>query len=106
VGWVDEGDALSAEVAIPPALADDVDVTLDGRTICVRAARRRSASRPLPRGGIAVQSAWGAFERRITAPRGVDLGAASATLEQGRMRIRLPKRPASAPRSIPIRTAA
>jgi HSP20 family protein len=48
---------------------------------------------------------FGAFHRQVTLPNEVDFDKAEAAINNGVLRIRLPKRTAAKPRTIPVRPA-
>jgi HSP20 family protein len=84
----DEPGALHVVVELPGTDPASVRVAVSGRTLLVTGARRR------PRVSGAryrqMEIEYGAFERRVELGEDVDAGAATASYEQGMLRIDLP----------------
>lgn len=100
----DQGDSISMLVDLPGLRLEDIELSIEGDAVTLKATRKES---PVPEGFTALRR-----ERRPAAvdwsfelPYAVDTGAASATLEQGRLSVILPKAPEAKPRTIPVKAA-
>lgn len=98
----DRGDAVVLAADLPGLRLEDIELTLEGETVTLRAAPK---PRPIPEGFVPLRRerqpariAW-SFEL----PYAVDAAAANATLEQGRLHVTLPKAPEARPRTIPVK---
>ena len=83
---------------------DSVRVILHERTLVIAGERPRSTS--CPRSYYHLEIQYGSFERRITFPEGIDVGAVRASYERGLLTVVLPvaETPAPAARTaIPVR---
>lgn len=92
--------SLTVEMDVAGVDRDQVDVAIVEDVLIVRGERRRSGE-----GRRAYQHAeiaWGPFERRLRLGVAVDATAASASYENGILRIRLPLAPAPPLRRVEI----
>jgi HSP20 family protein len=92
--------SLTVEMDVAGVDRDQVDVAIVEDILVVRGERRRSGE-----GRRAYQHAeiaWGPFERRLRLGVAVDATAASASYENGILRIRLPLAPAPPLRRVEI----
>lgn len=86
---------------LPGLTAEDLDIqAIDGELV-VRGERTRPA---LPEGSrwAFSERSFGAFERRVRLPRGVDADAITASMENGVLSLIVPKPEALKPRTIAI----
>jgi HSP20 family protein len=98
----DRGDGVSLVADLPGLSLADIDLSIEGETVTLKA---QSSPRPAPEGFTALRR-----ERQPTAiewafelPYAIDAAAATATLEQGRLLVTLPKAPEAKPRLIPVK---
>ena len=97
-----DGLVIRMEVAGVPA--DAVDIHLEEQSLVVRGIRRGQGSEHT----VAdvryrqMEIEYGAFERRLALPFGVDGAAARAVIQSGFLEIRLPRTPVTQPTRIPI----
>jgi HSP20 family protein len=98
----DRGDGVSLVAELPGLSLADIDLSIEGETVTLKAAAK---PRPAPEGFTALRR-----ERQPTAiewsfelPYAIDAAAATATLEQGRLLVTLPKAPEAKPRLIPVK---
>ncbi len=90
-------------VEVPGVAPDSIDVAAVGSVLTVKGVKE-PADLPEPR--IQVRERFfGAFHRQIHLPSEVDFDRAEATIENGVLKIRLPKQSAARTRTIPIRPA-
>jgi HSP20 family protein len=100
----DRGDAFVVEAAIPGSAPEDVEISVTGDVIRIRAERRDTREEGDPSGRFLVrEQRFGAFERVLRLPAPVDAGAAQAEFQDGVLRITLPKTQQSREQRIPVR---
>jgi HSP20 family protein len=86
---------------LPGVKAEDVDVTVVGKTITLKGERKRDAS--VADEAYRRQERWlGKWSRTVQAPEKVDLDKLGASLENGVLILRLPKAVESQPRHVPV----
>jgi len=88
VDLVDEGDAFVLVVDLPGVEAADVDLTVEERTVTVRAEREQDDGTDYVRRERRRHD----VDRRVTLPAAVEETDASATLDDGVLTVSLPKR--------------
>ena len=89
-------------VEIPGVDQSTLDLAVTGHTLSVQGTK---APIDLPEPMLRIREReFGHFRRDITLPNDVEFDAATASVNQGVLIIRLPKRTASQPRTIPIRS--
>lgn len=94
-------DALTIEAALPGIRPEDVDITVENGTVTIsgRTAEERSAEE----GSYVVQEIRrGSFSRSVTLPNGLEPDKATATFENGILRLEIPKAEQVKPRQIRI----
>lgn len=89
----DEGDEFVVTVDVPGYETDDLEIRLSGRTLSIRGEREREAER----GDTAAQyirreREVQSFNRQLRIPESIDEDDVSATVNNGILTIRLPKR--------------
>jgi HSP20 family protein len=100
---VSEGD-LVLTLDLPGLTADDVSIELVDGFLTVRGERRR----PHTADGtswVHSERPFGAFERRIAVPKGVDADAVTASMDNGVLSLIVPKPERLKPKAIAIGTA-
>ncbi len=102
VSLQDRGDAVVLLADLPGLKLQDVDVSIEGQTVSVKATPK---ARAVPEGFAPLRR-----ERRPAAldwsfelPYPIDTAAASASLDQGRLAVTLPKAAEAKPRQIPVK---
>ena len=99
----DRGDAFVVEAAIPGSAPEDVEISVTGDVVRIRAERREAREEGDPSGRFLVrEQRFGAFERVLRLPTPVDSGAAQAEFQDGVLRITLPKAQESREQRIPV----
>jgi len=96
----DEGDKFVLEADLPGFVADDVEIIAAPERLTLKGKRKAPDKKALHR-----ERNDYAFERRFELPRGIDLEAVEAKLDNGVLTVTLPKRAADRPRTIAVRTA-
>jgi HSP20 family protein len=87
---------------IPGVNPAAVDLAVTGNVLTLRGVK---ATTDLPEPAIVLRERrLGSFNRQITLPDEVDFDKAQADVNHGVLRVRLPKRGAAKPRTIPIRS--
>ena len=99
---VSEGD-LVLTLDLPGLTADDLSIELVDGVLTVRGERKRPE---LPDGTswLHAERAFGAFERRIAVPKGVDPEAIMASMDNGVLSLIVPKPERLKPKTIAIGT--
>src|SRR5262245_13219870 len=94
-------DALVVEAALPGVKPENVDISVLGDTLTLTATT--DDKRSSDEGGYHVQEVrHGRFSRTVTLPSSVKADAASATFENGLLRLSIPKAEQAKARQIPI----
>ncbi|HWP63029.1 MAG TPA: Hsp20/alpha crystallin family protein [Candidatus Binatia bacterium] len=101
----DDADAYVLVADLPGFEPGEVEVTVSGRDVELRASATRSEEQRA--GGYLRRERWtGMVARRLTLPGPVDPAAAKAEMRSGRLVVRLPKVAPEPIRRIPIRVGA
>jgi HSP20 family protein len=97
-------DGAQLLVDLPGYRQEDVELAIEGTTVTLRIAAPPVAK---PEGftPLVRERARGAIEWSLELPFAIDVEAAAATLEQGRLAVALPKAPEAKPRMIPVNAA-
>jgi len=96
--WDDE-DAVHVEVELPGVEEKDIDVSVHGDRLVIKAERKAEEGRKyLYRG-----RSYGRYEQVISLPQEVQSEAAEAKLSNGVLRLTLPKVPEAKPKKIAVR---
>jgi HSP20 family protein len=94
-------DVLTIEAALPGIRPEDVDITLENGTVTVTG--RTAGGRTADDGSYVLQDIRrGSFSRSVTLPNGLEPDKASATFENGILRLEIPKAEQLKPRQIKI----
>jgi len=98
--WQDENN-LYIEAEMPGVLEKDLEVTVHGDVLSIKAQRHEPEGRKyLYNGRI-----FGRFERALALPESVDTDAVEATIEGGVLYLRLPKKAEARPKKITVKNA-
>jgi HSP20 family protein len=98
----DTGDAISMLADLPGFRLEDIELNIENTTVTLKAA----APQPTAPDGSKVllrERARASVDWSFELPYPVDVAAASAVLEQGRLQVTLPKAPEAKPRSIAVK---
>jgi HSP20 family protein len=100
----DTGEAVQVLVDLPGFRMQDIELTIEGNAVSLRATA--PASSP-PEGFRLVHREREPrnVEWSFEAPYALDVNAATATLQHGQLSVTLPKAPEAKPRSIPVKAA-
>jgi len=94
-------DALTIEAALPGIRPEDVDITIENGT--VRISGKTADERKAEEGSYVVQEIRrGSFSRSVTLPNGLEADKASASFENGILRLEIPRAEQVKPRQIKI----
>jgi HSP20 family protein len=91
------------EWEVPGVKQDDLDVTVSGLQLTIRARRPQPAQDE--RKYHITERSHGEFQRMLTLPTEVDVDGIEASLKDGVLTLYLPKQQSKQPRSIPIHLA-
>ncbi|MEM8754406.1 MAG: Hsp20/alpha crystallin family protein [Pseudomonadota bacterium] len=89
-------DEIEVKADLPGVDRSDVDVTLDGDVLTLRAEKKASSDREEQDWKVR-ERAFGSFARSIRVPSGVDPSDVSAAFDDGVLTVRLPKPPGAKP---------
>jgi HSP20 family protein len=104
VDIVDEGSAFVLSAEVPGMSAEQLDVQVDGNVL-VLSGERRTEVRETPAKVHRAERPCGAFRRSFVLPKAVDGEAIQATLRDGVLELRLPKKSVAEKRKITVQTA-
>ena len=93
---------LTVEAHLPGFAEEDVDVDLDGGALIIRAQRQERETEEDPKKKYVVRESSSSYYRRIILPEQADEGAATATFDQGVLRVVVPLQAQAAARKIEI----
>jgi HSP20 family protein len=101
----DAGDAISMLVDLPGYRREDIDLSVEGMTLSLKAAPQKEPAAPEGFNVLRRERVRAAVDWSFELPYPIDVAAVSATLEQGRLQVVLPKAEQAKPRSIPVKAA-
>ena len=100
----DRDSDLVIKVETPGIEPDDIDVTIEDRTLTISGSR---SSEEVTEDGAyhRREILTGEFKRTIVLPEGIDATAITASAEGGMLEVRLPRRPEVLPRTVKVEVA-
>ena len=97
-------DELVVKVEVPGLRPEDVEVSVEDDTLCIRGAREEESS--VEEGSfIRRERMSGRFERQVRLPPGADPEAVRASYDHGVLEVRVPKPKTVQTRRVPIQPA-
>lgn len=98
-------DSFVITTAVPGVRPDDVDITVLGDTLTIRAEHREESEQERGQGHrwLLKERRYGTFERAVTLPTTVKADQATADFKDGILTITLPKAEEAKPRAIKVR---
>mgnify|MGYP003573882403 CR=1 FL=1 len=102
--WEDDEEFLLS-VELPGVKAENVEVEIDKNVLTLRGSRQAEKKEEKD-GRFRTERFYGSFERSFTLPESVDDKAVVADMEDGVLKLRLPKKATLEPRKISIGAAA
>lgn len=100
-------DAFVVHAELPGVEAKDIEVTVADGVLTLRG-EKRSEREEEQEGRVYRERFFGSFERRLPVPERVDIDRVEASLKDGVLEVRLPKRasePKETPKKVTIRTS-
>ena len=97
-------DAYTVEVELPGARIDDLQIAFQDGLLTIQGERGAPPNSAAEQVHLS-ERRYGPFRRSITLPPHVKAESIEATLEEGVLRVKLPKAEEAKPRSIEVRTA-
>lgn len=94
-------DAIVVEAALPGVKPDDVDITVTGDTLTISGSSAEQRERT-DEGVLYQEIRRGSFSRTVTLPSDVKTDGATASFENGILRLSIPKAKSAKPRQIRI----
>ncbi|MBX3272249.1 MAG: Hsp20/alpha crystallin family protein [Sandaracinaceae bacterium] len=101
VDILEEEDAILLTAELPGLKAEDVHVHVENNVLTL-SGERRLESEEKKEGYHRIERSYGSFSRAFALPKTVDADAIEAKLEEGILRLRLPKRAAAERRRIAV----
>ena len=98
-----DADAVHLTMEVPGLEAKDLDIQLEGRVLTVSGQVHDSGEPAETSNWIVRQRAHGAFERVVELPYEIEEDGVGAKVENGLLRLELPRREATKPRRIEIK---
>jgi HSP20 family protein len=96
-----DNDKLTIEAALPGVSPEDVDITIENGTVTISG--KTATERSGDEGSYLVQEIRrGSFSRSVTLPTGLEADKATASFENGVLRLEVPKAEQVKPRQIKI----
>jgi HSP20 family protein len=96
-----DSDTVTIEAALPGIKPDDVDITVENGTVTISG--KTADERTAEEGSYVLQEIRrGNFSRTVTLPNGLEPDKATATFENGILRLEIPKAEQLKPRQIKI----
>lgn len=97
----DRGEAIVVRVEVAGIDPDDIDITIEGRTLTVSGARNVDES--IEEQGYHRREIFsGEFRRTLVLPGGIDSEAISASADTGMLEITIPRTPEVLPRKVKV----
>jgi HSP20 family protein len=97
--WEDEN-SVYVELELPGVKAEQVDITIDGNQLRIKAERK--APEPQPKYSHQ-ERVYGQLERAVVLPETANPDAVEATLTDGVLHVKIAKRPEATPKKIVVR---
>ncbi len=98
---IETAEAFEFEADLPGVAQDDVDITLDGRTLTISGTRSRAEEKSEGNRHI-VERSFGKFSRSFLLPQTADISSVGAKLDAGVLRVTVAKKAEVKPRKITI----
>ncbi|MDR3504753.1 MAG: Hsp20/alpha crystallin family protein [Acidocella sp.] len=107
VDITEDDKAFTVTAELPGLTAEDVDVSLEGRTLVIKGEKQQE-TKTEEKNYHLTERTYGAFQRSFYMPDGVDADAINAAVAKGVLTVTLPKLPAAAvdkAKKIEVKTA-
>jgi HSP20 family protein len=95
-------DSFVVEAEMPGIKPEDTEVTVDGRTLTIRAHYDERTEEPTGERYLVHERRAGELARSMTLPATIDADKVTSSFDQGELTIVLPKAPESRARKVPI----
>lgn len=100
--YTEDDSQLTVEAHLPGFAEKDVDIDVDGGALVIRAQREERETEGDPKKKYVVRESSSSYYRRIILPEQADEEAATATFDQGVLRVVVPFKAKAAARKIEI----
>lgn len=94
-------EAIEVTTELPGIDKDDVEISLSNDVLTIRGEKNVEKEKK-DRSYRLIERSYGAFERSLALPPGIDAGAIKASMDKGVLKITLPKPPAAQAQKIKI----
>jgi HSP20 family protein len=101
----ENAESYIVSLEVPGIAQDDLNISLENNVLTVRGQKQQKREENEGAAGESVhrvERSYGSFARSVTLPRSVESGKVSASLNDGVLRIELPKEEQAKPRQITI----
>jgi HSP20 family protein len=105
VDIVEDKSAFVLHVELPGIQAEEVDISVDGNVLTIKGERKAEHEQTEGEGYRRIERRYGSFQRSFSLPDTVDGSAIEASMQNGILNVRLPKREAAVPRKIEVKAA-
>jgi HSP20 family protein len=102
----DTGEAIAMIVELPGVREQDIELSIEDGVVNLKVNRAPEVAAPQGFSPVRRERTSKAIDWSVALPYAVDASAATATFEQGRLQVSIPKAPEARPRSIPVKAAA
>lgn len=103
VDIVEDAEGLTLQFDLPQVDPNDVELHLENAVLTVRGERKAPEKRE---GALRLERPHGKFSRSFTLPSTLDFEAVQAEARNGVLKVFLPRRPETKPRTIPVKVSA
>jgi HSP20 family protein len=101
----DTGDAVAMIVELAGLREQDIELSIEDGVLNLKATRAPEPAAPRGFAPVRRERTRKTLDWAVSLPYSVDASAATATFEQGRLQVSLPKAPEAKPRNIPVKAA-
>lgn len=102
VDLYEDKDNITVTAELPGLKQEEIDVSLEGRTLSISGERKRDETQGKGE-SYRAERYYGRFHRSITLPQTVDAARISASYKDGILSVRLPKAEESKPKRIEVK---
>ena len=98
----EDGEAITVSAALPGLSKKDIKINIENHILTI-AGERKLAHEDKSDNYTRVEQFYGSFYRSFTLPNTIDAGKIDATMDQGILKVTLPKREETKPKQIEVK---
>lgn len=98
-------DAVVLEMAVPGVKSEDIDISIEGRQLTIKGSSEQEVEKSDRRYWVKGIS-QGQFSRTVTVPSGIDANSIDASVDEGVLKVTMPKAPEALSRKITVNSGA